>query len=216
MQLAYGAFYHTTSTNDKCSLYSDRTLIDRRNVSKDISNHVNACKRFFSLCIKVRVVVAALKVLEIDSIDSVPDSSILPSYLNADSPNIEKKRFIESLAQKVVDQYILKEERMKNLLKMKQVIEDEERETASYLTADGRHKCRFPGCSKTFKYDGKSRRDHEGQHGIPTATLVKAVSLKSPQDDMFNYQLALLEIGLLIQNFYDAISEGDGARVIHC
>lgn len=177
---------------------------------------MNACKRFFSLSIKARVVAAALKVLEIDTIDSVPDSSVLPTCLNADSPNIEKKRFIESLAQKVVDKFILKEERMKNLLKMKQAIEDQERETASHLTADGRHKCRFSGCSKTFKYDGKSRRDHEAKHGISTAIPVETVSLTSPQDDMLNYQLALLEIGLLIQNFYDAISEGDGARVIRC
>ena len=131
--------------NDKCSLYSDRTLIDRRNVSKDVSNHVNACKRFFSLSIKARVVAAALNVLEIDSIDGVPHSSILPSYLNADSPNMDKRRFIESLAQKVVDKYILKEERMNNFFKMKQAIEDKEREIASHVTTDGRHKCRFSG-----------------------------------------------------------------------
>ncbi len=33
-------------------------------------------------------------------------------------------------------------------------------------------------------------------------------------DDMYNYQRALLEYGLVIINFLDAISEGDGARVI--
>ena len=30
---------------------------------------------------------------------------------------------------------------------------------------------------------------------------------------MYNYQLALLEFGMIIKNFYDAISEGDGERV---
>ena len=33
-------------------------------------------------------------------------------------------------------------------------------------------------------------------------------------DDMYNYQRALLEYGMVIINFLDAISEGDGARVI--
>ena len=69
---------------------------------------------------------------------------------------------------------------MNNFFKMKQAIEDKEREIASHVTTDGRHKCRFSGCSKTFKYDGKSRRDHESQHGISTAIPVESVSLKSP------------------------------------
>ena len=38
----------------------------------------------------------------------------------------------------------------------------------------------------------------------------------SSKDDMLDYQSALLEVGLLIQNCYDAISEGDGERVIRC
>ena len=33
---------------------------------------------------------------------------------------------------------------------------------------------------------------------------------------MFNYQSYLLEAGLLLRNFYDAISKGDGQRVIRC
>lgn len=86
---------------------------------------------------------------------------------------------------------------MKNLLKMKQAIENKEKENASHLTADGWYKCRFPGCTKTFKYD------HESKHGISPAIPVETVPPISPQDDMLNYQLALLEIGLLIQNFYE-------------
>jgi hypothetical protein len=33
-------------------------------------------------------------------------------------------------------------------------------------------------------------------------------------DDMYNYQRALLEYGMVIINFLDAISKGDSARVI--
>ncbi len=42
------------------------------------------------------------------------------------------------------------------------------------------------------------------------------VKLKPKRDDMLNYQSSFLEIGLLVNNFYDAISEGDGSRVVRC
>lgn len=35
-------------------------------------------------------------------------------------------------------------------------------------------------------------------------------------DDMQNYQIALLDYGMLVMNFFDAISEGDGAQIIRC
>ena len=33
---------------------------------------------------------------------------------------------------------------------------------------------------------------------------------------MFNYQCSLLEYGMLILNFFDAIREGDGKRIFRC
>jgi hypothetical protein len=36
------------------------------------------------------------------------------------------------------------------------------------------------------------------------------------RDDMLNYQYALVEYGMLFRNFSDAVSEGDGQRIIRC
>ena len=36
------------------------------------------------------------------------------------------------------------------------------------------------------------------------------------KDDMLDYQCAVLEYGMLLLNFRDAISEGDGGRIIRC
>lgn len=36
------------------------------------------------------------------------------------------------------------------------------------------------------------------------------------RDDMFAYQRALLDYGMLLLNFWDAISEGDGESMIRC
>ena len=86
-------------------------------------------------------------------------------------------------------------------------------------TADGRYKCRFPGCKKTFSNDGKWRMMHEGAHKPPVSIaeqpmLEEIYSGSIVSDDMYNYQRALLEYGMVIINFLDAISEGDGGRLL--
>ena len=40
------------------------------------------------------------------------------------------------------------------------------------LNTDGRFPCRFPGCSKSFQYDGKTRKKHEMSHGPPVQVEV--------------------------------------------
>ena len=85
----------------------------------------------------------------------------------------------------------------------------------------GRSPCRFPGCSKTFAHRGKLRKDHEAKHNPPVAVtgsnvqILRSASINE-DDDMLSYQRSLLDYGLLILNFFDGISEGDGARGICC
>ena len=50
-------------------MFSDRTLINRRNVKGNVSAAANACCRFFQLEIEARVIAAAMKVLGMNSID---------------------------------------------------------------------------------------------------------------------------------------------------
>ena len=71
-------------------------------------------------------------------------------------------------------------------------------------------------CQKTFRYDGKRRLEHEKTHGLHKFLDEIEKSNSSNQDDMYNYQCSLLEYGCIVLNFYDAISEGDGLRVVRC
>ena len=69
------------------------------------------------------------------------------------------------------------------------------------------------------KYDGKRKREHEASHGLPPVSISNYTSSHKQtmkRDDMFNYQSSFLEIAILVKNFLDAISEGDGARVVRC
>lgn len=74
-------------------------------------------------------------------------------------------------------------------------------------------------------HNGKRKRDHESTHDfsvvngdiennvyedVPHANFPE----KQENDDMYNYQRSFLEIAMIIVNFFDAIKEGDGGRVI--
>ena len=72
---------------------------------------------------------------------------------------------------------------------------------------------------KTFKSDGKWRQMHEQSHDPPVyieeqPMLAEVYSSNDVSDDMYNYQIAFLDYGMVVMNFLDAISEGDGERVI--
>ncbi|XP_065062180.1 uncharacterized protein LOC135689010 [Rhopilema esculentum] len=45
-------------------------------------------------------------------------------------------------------------------------------------------------------------------------TKIEVQQYKGSDDDIYNYQIALLEFGMIVKNFFDAISEGDGDRLL--
>ena len=69
-------------------------------------------------------------------------------------------------------------------------------------------------------------RDHESTHNSPISTSDSQQSLFSSEgvstkpapekDDTFNYQCALLEYGMVILHFFDAIREGEGKCIFRC
>ena len=81
------------------------------------------------------------------------------------------------------------------------------------MTADGRFMCRHPGCHITFRCDGKHRQQHEATHSLAFNETFNSEAANQREDDMYNYQVSLMEYGMIIKNFYDAVSEGDGGRV---
>ena len=129
-----------------------------------------------------------------------------------------KKEYLTKLSTSIVDKYIFDEVKHKKIAKAVKQLEERELRDSKDRTLDGRYKCRFPGCKKTFQSDGKWRRSHEQSHSPPVSIqeqpLLTEIHDDVVQDDMFNYQKALLDYGMVILNFFDAISEGDGARII--
>lgn len=205
-------------------MFSDRTLINCRNVKSDPHSAYRANRDFFLVLLKSRVIAASMKILHFQDKSDMSHNPLLPDDLNLLSKS-EKLKLLLSLSAKVVDQLIFDQDLSKQMVD--NIVMQQEKENAlnQHITKDGRFPCRFENCQKTFKYNGSSRKKHELSHDLPVqipdnlceVSPTKPNPPKPPRknDDFYNYNTALLADGFLFLNFLDAISEGDGERIMH-
>ena len=179
------------------------------------------CRRFFFLEVESRIVAACLSELGIDEFDDTP--SVLKVSDDNTWSDQQKKEFVRDLAVKICDTYLLDHRKHEKFISACQQADVRASKQRTDMTAEGRSKCRYPGCKSTFASSGQCRRNHEAKC-IPPVNVSEdnpTVDLffeddPLQQDDMYNYQKSLTEIGMLIMNIQDAISEGDGGRVVRC
>ena len=166
-----------------------------------------------------------MKIIGFESKDGDPANFPMPKNVDM-MTKAEKLNYLLEMSAKIVDELVYTNSSVEILTSG--IIKEQERaeiQRKQNLTADGRFPCRFPGCERSFKYDGKSRRSHEQQHGIQTSDrseyeieednrMSDTSQLFTINDDIFNYNCALLTDGLFFINFIDAIKEGDGARLM--
>ena len=69
-------FYHSKSSTDKCTLYSDKVLINRKNLKNDVSKNYNHCKKFVQLELEARIVAAACQELEVEFSTNTLDEEV--------------------------------------------------------------------------------------------------------------------------------------------
>ena len=143
MQLIFRRLYCTKAANDKCTLFADRNLINRRNVSADTEHAYSQNKQMLIVALKARVVVAGMNVLGLSEIDGKPTGSTYPSNTSRNDPE-EKQRYIRKIASAIVDEIL-----SSVLLREDQAKAAKNRNA----TPNGRFQCRFPGCEKTYKYN---------------------------------------------------------------
>ena len=198
---------------DACTMYSDRNLVNRRNVKSDVSAAANACRRFFQLEVEARIIAPALSILGMKKMD---DEKPIRNMFEGTSTT-DKKSYLHHISSLVVDKFVVDQKRNTDVEQsLRSMQEDQDEQPGVY----GWFPCRFPGCSKTLpimencKKTMKPSIIHLHLYLVSDAHILKSTSLED--DDMFSYQRALLDYGLLILNFLDGISEGDGERVIRC
>ena len=201
--MIYSRFFSGKSDVDSCTMFLDRTLINRRNVTGDTHSSYRANRDFLSIVFESRVIAAAMKVLGFENQSSMPTKHQLPSNLQL--LQTSQLKCLNELAAKVVDQFVFLESSKVNDI-VDSVLTQKEKDAVlqkQKLTPEGRFPCRFQGCDKSFKYNGKSRRNHELSHKPPvqvdeeppSLTLSRPVSFKKEtkkEDDVFNYNCSLL------------------------
>ena len=106
--------YNTKSAGDKCTVYSDRNLINRRNVSSDVDAAVNPCRKFFDLEVKARLIAAALHELGMNNILDSPKGEFSQPNL-PEASNVEKKEYVRKIATHIVDGYVIRRENVENI-----------------------------------------------------------------------------------------------------
>ena len=222
-QLCFKKFYSASSGVDQNTLYCDRNKINRRNVKSDVTSAYSQCREMFVLAVKSRVVAAAMRVLGMKEVNDHPKQNSFPPSLENGSI-IAQRIYLRSVAENVVDKYVLDSSRINSFLDaLLSEEEQQEIQRNQVQTPDGRYPCRIVGCNKTFKFDGRSRKNHEQSHDAGEALLrgLQVTSSTQPNrppfsqsDDVYHYQTSLLQYGLMYLNFRDAVSEGDGARII--
>lgn len=203
-QLIYSRFFSGKSDSDLCTLFSDRTLINRRNVTGDPHSSYRANRDFLHTIFQSQVITAAMTVLGFADKSSAPAHYPLPKDIEK-MRKAEKLEFLHGISEKVVDSFIFQSgEKLQKL--MDGVLTEEEKDTLQQqeLTAEGRFPCRFPGCNKSLKDNGKTRRYHELSHDPPVQFDDSLLLTQSspgctapPEetnagDDVYNYNCAVL------------------------
>lgn len=188
-------------------------------MKEDVDAAVNPCRTFFELEEKARLMAAAMQVVGMENLKDTPRGEFFYPNLH-DAGNSEKKEYLRKIASHVIDKFVIRREKVEAILNSLLSAEEEEASNRREQTDNGRFICQFPGCDKTFAHNGKRTRDHEATHNAPVSDgesegQVPETSSKIPEkDDMYNYQCSFLEYGMIILNFFDAIKEGDGKRIL--
>lgn len=167
-QLIYSRFYNGKSANDSCTLFSDKNLLNHRNVTGDVQSSYRADRDFLEIVFQSRIIAAAKKVLGFENKTGKPTKFNLPSNMDLMKKS-DKLNCLHELAGKVVDAFVFYQSSSVGAI-VNTVVTEQEKENLlrqQKLTDDGRFPCRFPGCDSSFKYNGKSRRNHQLNHNPP-------------------------------------------------
>jgi hypothetical protein len=152
--------------------------------------------------------------------DETPTKNVLDESF---ATKQDKADYLRKISSMVVDYYVIDKKQNEDILKSVQVMQHAQQARDREVNSEGRYRCRAQGCPKTFAHDRKLRSEHEASHNPPIvvkcpsdAFVINSNRSEEDRDDMLAYQKAFLDYGMLIMNFWDAIAEGDGDRVLRC
>ena len=142
--------YHTSSANDFCSLYADRNLINRRNVTADVTKAFAPDKQMFLLAVEARIIAAAMKELGLKKMDELPaqEGASLSECIYGGRQAVWQ---LNCLATTVISKHTVNTENATEIVSC--ILHEHEQQKLSNVTTlpNGRFPCRSPGCNKSYR-----------------------------------------------------------------
>ena len=109
LQIIWKYYYSIGSATEHGTLYQLRNKINRTNVVKNPKSNFDACEDFIETIITGHILIAALKTLEISSLQDQP-SDVVIGIESAENlwtyTNTERKAVLHTVSQKIVKKYI--------------------------------------------------------------------------------------------------------------
>ncbi len=184
-----------------------RNLIDRRNVKggTDVKNQVNEVEDFLELVITCHLLAAAMHFFSMESTEDTPHSSGFPTEIR-EADKYQRKRVFQKRMSQIIDKYVVLPQ-----LKGHQPAGDNLDNNPHIRRIQSEHQYCAPD-QQTVRH----RTLPQSVSVLAPRHLVGHSVRKAAPDGVFDYASALLNDGLLLLEFRDAIREGDGNRILRC
>ena len=109
------SFFSDKSESDCCTLFSDRTLINQRNVKSDPRTAYRADRDFLLIIVKSRVTAAAMSVLGFSEKGSQPPKFPLPVDI-AKQSRVQRLEYLNKTVALILDKFVFNDDSVSRLL----------------------------------------------------------------------------------------------------
>lgn len=217
MQVIWKKLYKATSGSDHGTLFQLRNLVqfERRNVRKTPKKDFNAHHDFFSVVLTSHILAAAFEIFGMDNLDDEPCEGLLPTDIDA-MTNAEKKEILLNLVSLIVDTYI---DISPSLLEKEGCESEDGNQRDDFLSESDNSENEDDEDESNFE----TRKSNDGEKSSKKPIKTKGAPSKKMQssiheddDKVKMYAEEILTLGLIYNEFHDAIKEGDGDRVMRC
>ena len=220
MQVMFNRLYKNESSQEGGTLLQLRNLIDRRNISRNISGKFNAGLDFLLLIATCHIIAAALHFFGMSDRDAVPTLNAISSEVLRQPLTVRRKEFLDRVG-RLVDRYIIASDY--NVLVQSQLPSPLQKSSSLPLLiqGDNPHATRVVMDHSYATPQRAAQPQQKKRRQLPSFLRSLAdephtspnIMSKSP-DGVFNYAAAVLNDCLLLMELRDAIHEGDGDRII--
>lgn len=198
--------YKVESCNEGGTLIQLRNLINRRNVGKgkEVKHQVNEVEDFLDLVIRCHLVAAAMHHFGMSSVSDCPSANGFPSNI-AELPDNKRKSLFYKKMTKIIDDYAVPRKYVHSTSVTSGEPRQAEIDTNPHLQRILlEHRYCKAGCVSAVP---QRHLPITIRYVLPRPHAAQAIKPATP-DGVFDYASAVLNDGLLLLEFKDAIREG--------